>query len=62
MKLWILYSRFTDDPSLIRGIFTTEAQAEAAQKLWKDKNSDIVEVETDTILTGSVVGGDFYLD
>jgi len=49
MTVWILYSQFTDDPSQVRGVFTTLEKLMEAYNSWDDKYKDWVEVELDKI-------------
>ena len=49
MTVYILYSQFTDDPSHVRGIFTTLEKLMEAYNSWDDPYKDWVEAELDTI-------------
>ncbi len=47
--VWIVYTQFTDDPSSIKGIFTTEDKAREVYEKWNDRYKSIIEIQVDKI-------------
>lgn len=47
--IWVVYSRFVDDPSIIRGIFEDEDTARECLRTWDEDGKDIYEIELNKI-------------
>lgn len=49
MTLYVVYSRFVDDASEVKGIFSTQVLAEEALARWKEESNEIGYVEDFTL-------------
>lgn len=49
MTVYIIYSQFTDDPSIIKGVFTSIDLAQICYDNWDDNYKSIQEIELDKV-------------
>lgn len=54
MTVYVVYSQFIDDPSIVRGIFTSIEAAEEAYNQWDDKYKEIQEITLDEVLESPI--------